>query len=119
MTNKENKNIGIWGEDLACRFLEEKGFVVIGRNYHTPVGELDLIVRRGDEWYGVEVKTRVGDYFDNDMAITPEKKRRLFKTLKRYCFEYRINSEQVFLAGVIIGVNKADKKVKLRWFLIY
>ena len=111
--------MGQWGEDLATHFLEARGFQVIEKNFHTPVGELDLVARRGEEWYGIEVKTRVGDKFDNDEAITKEKKRRLFKTLKRYCFERRIDSEQIFLAGIIIGVDKINKKAKIRWVLIY
>ncbi len=111
--------MGQWGEDLAVRFLEARGFLVVEKNYHTPVGELDLVARRGEEWYGIEVKTRDWGVLNNDEAITSEKKRRLFKTLKRYCFERRIESELVFLAGIIIGVDKINKKAKIRWVLIY
>ena len=113
------KEIGQWGENLAVRFLETHGFLVVEKNYHTPVGELDLIARRGSEWYGVEVKTRELGKFDNDLAITNEKKRRLFKTLKKYCYERRIDSEEVFLAGIIIGFDRINKKAKIRWVLIY
>lgn len=113
------KEIGQWGENLAVRFLETHGFLVVEKNFHTPVGELDLIARRGSEWYGVEVKTRELGQFDNDLAITNEKKRRLFKTLKKYCYDRRIDSEEVFLAGIIIGFDRINKKAKIRWVLIY
>lgn len=114
-----NRELGQWGEDLAVRFLETHGFLVVEKNYHTPVGELDLIARRGEEWYGVEVKTRDWGALNNDGAITSEKKRRLFKTLKRYCLERCIESDAVFLAGIIIGVDRINKKAKMRWVLIY
>ena len=119
MLKEGNKKLGDWGENLAANFLTARGFVMVEKNYHTPSGELDIIACRGDEWYGIEVKTRISGDFDNDQAITSEKKRRLFKTLKKYCWDRRIDSENVFLAGIVIGVNRAAKTAKVRWFLIY
>lgn len=114
-----NKKIGEWGEGFAATYLESKGFKIIARSFHTLVGELDIVAVRGKELYGIEVKTRAVGAFDNDQAITSQKKERLIKTLKKYCFDNRIDSEEVFLAGIIIGIDRVFKKVKIRWVLIY
>lgn len=54
-----NKNsLGKKGEDIACRFLEKRGFRVIERNLRTPFGEIDIIAKKGTKLYFVEVKTR-------------------------------------------------------------
>ncbi|MEX0888089.1 MAG: YraN family protein [Patescibacteria group bacterium] len=52
---------GSWGEDSARKFLENKGFKPIEKNFKTPRwGEIDLVMRDGDTLVFVEVKTRGG-----------------------------------------------------------
>ncbi len=43
------KEIGKRGEDIAAEFLQRKGFSVVGRNYHSRWGELDLIAVKKEE----------------------------------------------------------------------
>jgi putative endonuclease len=56
------QEIGAFGEELACRFLTEKGFEVLTRNWrpHTEHvrGELDIVARDGNSLVFCEVKTR-------------------------------------------------------------
>ncbi|HET7483506.1 MAG TPA: YraN family protein [Actinomycetota bacterium] len=56
-------SLGRTGEDVAARFFESRGFVVVSRNEHLPAGELDLVCRRGDLIVFCEVKTRRSGYF--------------------------------------------------------
>ena len=62
-----NQIIGRWGEDIAAEFLQEKGYLIIDRNYFTSAGEIDLITlmeEDGEEiLVFVEVKTRTSDRF--------------------------------------------------------
>lgn len=46
------------GERLAALALLLKGFRIVARRYRTPLGEIDLIARRGDLVAIVEVKVR-------------------------------------------------------------
>lgn len=52
------KKIGDFGEDAACRFLKQNGYDIIGRNYCTRYGEIDIIAEKGEYIVFVEVKTR-------------------------------------------------------------
>lgn len=45
-------------ETLALWYLRLKGYRLVARRYRTPVGEIDLIVRRGRTTAFVEVKHR-------------------------------------------------------------
>ncbi len=57
------QTIGRWGEDVAARFLQAKGYEILQRNVRTAYGELDIIARRGGAIIFVEVKTRTSSSF--------------------------------------------------------
>lgn len=51
-----------WGrraEALAALWLRAKGYAVLARRVRTPVGEIDLVARRGKVLVFVEVKARL------------------------------------------------------------
>lgn len=53
-----NLSIGKYGEDLACKFLEQLGYRIIERNFRIRGGEIDIIARDGKTLVYIEVKTR-------------------------------------------------------------
>ena len=60
---KSGRVRGEQGERLAEEFLRKLGCKVLRRNWHSRLGEIDLIVRDGDEVVFVEVKLRAsGDW---------------------------------------------------------
>lgn len=48
------------GEALACRHIEQQGYLILETNYRSRYGEIDIIARRGSLIAFVEVKTRLG-----------------------------------------------------------
>lgn len=52
---------GRWAESIAALRLRLAGYRILARNFRSPVGEIDLIARRGDTVIFVEVKTRSAD----------------------------------------------------------
>ncbi len=69
---------GRLGEQMAASFLTERGYRVLARNQHTPLGELDLVCRDHAEMVIVEVKSRSGALYGSALeAIGPLKARRL------------------------------------------
>lgn len=70
--------LGSAGEDLAAEWYRTNGFEVLDRNWRCPIGEIDLVVRRGRLLVVVEVKTRRTDaYGVPALAVTAPKQRRL------------------------------------------
>ena len=49
--------VGLKGEEVAARFLRERGCEILRRNVRADGGEIDLIVRDGSRNIVVEVKT--------------------------------------------------------------
>ena len=72
------QSLGKMGEDLACRELCRRGYVVLARRYRTRLGEIDIVARDGDTIVFVEVKARKGGAFGGaGAAITAWKQRRV------------------------------------------
>ena len=52
------KAFGMLGEQMATRYLEDHGFVILDRNYRKGHQEVDIIALDHDELVIAEVKTR-------------------------------------------------------------
>ena len=55
--------IGKFGQDLSAEFLQKRGYQIIGQNFYTRLGEIDLIAMDGNQLVFIEVKTRLGHNF--------------------------------------------------------
>lgn len=64
------------GEALCALWLRLKGYRIVARNLRTPLGEIDIVARRGDVLAIIEVKRR-GDLAAAGEAVTPRQRRRL------------------------------------------
>ncbi len=88
---KQKQTLGKLGELLAAKYLQERGFTIIERNYHAGHGEIDLIARDGDTLVFVEVKTRKSTQFGlPEEAITPKKLREIIHTAHVYTTQHKL-----------------------------
>lgn len=91
--------IGQKGEDEATKYLRNKGFCILDRNYRKPWGELDIVAKKGEYLYFVEVKTvtrrgEVGpDFYEPEDNIHPWKIKRLSRAINTYLLEKKIDDE--------------------------
>jgi putative endonuclease len=59
---RKGVDIGAQGEQLACIFLERRGYTILDRNVKAPMGEADVLAEApGGTIVLVEVKTRIID----------------------------------------------------------
>lgn len=57
MTDKR-KELGKSGEDAAVAYLLNNCYTIVDRNYRCRSGEIDIIAKKGDVLFFIEVKTR-------------------------------------------------------------
>lgn len=92
----QRRAVGAYGERLAERHLCEQGLVVLARNWRCAEGEVDLILRDGDDVVFCEVKTRRGDRFGTPAeAIGPAKVRRLRRLAVRWLEQTTVRPRDV------------------------
>ena len=88
------KALGVKGEDLAVRYLKKKGFKVIQRNYHCPLGEIDLIAREGDTLVFIEIKARSSsEYGLPQDAVDRFKQKKIIQAAKTYLAEHHLTED--------------------------
>jgi len=94
----EEHALGRRGEDIAQRFLQRAGIVIVDRNYRmaSGAGEVDLVGWEGDRLVFVEVKSRKTDeYGAPDRAIGPNKQASLLRAAREYARHAEVPWEQV------------------------
>jgi putative endonuclease len=80
--------LGARGEQLAAEHLIRRGLRVLDRNWRSPSGELDLVLRDDAtrEIVAAEVKTRAGTAYGHPFeAITAAKLARLRRLAGEWC----------------------------------
>ncbi|HZS43263.1 MAG TPA: YraN family protein [Candidatus Paceibacterota bacterium] len=92
-----NQGIGHIGESLACKFLCNKGFNIIGRNFLRKCGEIDVIARKEGVLHFIEVKTVTCENLNvihETNTYRPEDNIHLYKTerLKRVIQVYLVEN---------------------------
>src|ERR1700733_4495854 len=105
------------GEDLALRFLQRQGFVVVARNYRmaSGAGEADLIAWEKETLAVVEVKSRdTGEFGPPDRAIGEEKRAHMLRVARDYAARNGTPWEMVRLDVVTVLLARPPSIVLFR-----
>lgn len=109
------QRIGRRGEELAARFLIQRGYVIVERNWRCGHWEADIIAQKTGEVRIVEVKTRrsMAAGFPEE-SVTGVKLDRLWNLALIYAERKGIPDEDLHVDLVTIDVN-AGMRATLRY----
>ncbi len=105
---KDNKIVGKIGESEAERWLRDKGYAILERNFGSRFGEIDLICLTGDITVFVEVKTKKGLDFGRPEEMFTRSK---LTKIKRMATVYLGGKEVPCRIDMIAVVLDADNQV--------
>lgn len=78
-------------EEQAAKWLEERGYRILKRNYRCRQGEIDLIAEDGPYLVFVEVKYRKDRQAGHPAeSVDLRKQKRITRTAMYYCYEHRV-----------------------------
>lgn len=90
------KQFGNAGEDIAVKYLEEQGYIILERNFYCRQGEIDIIAKDKNEIIFVEVKTRRDTkYGYPSEAVNQQKIKHILKTAKYYLYKNKLLNKYV------------------------
>ncbi|MDR3295407.1 MAG: YraN family protein [Clostridiales Family XIII bacterium] len=81
----KKKNLGAWGEGMACKDLRGSGVEIVEINFRCKPGEIDIIAREADALLFIEVKTRADLRCGLPCeSVTPHKQKRIARAAEYY-----------------------------------
>lgn len=105
---------GRQGERRAALWLQLKGWTVLDRRKKTPVGEIDLICRKGNLIAFIEVKWR-NSAADLDFAIDEYRLRRVAAAAEAVAHLYATNGEDIRVDVILLAPGSFPRHIENAW----
>ncbi len=79
--------MGYVGENLAIKYLIDKGYEILDKNFTVRGGEIDIVARKNGVFIFVEVKARTSDSFgEGNESVDRQKKKRILYAAEKYLY---------------------------------
>lgn len=112
----KSTNIGKFGENVAKKYLVNKGLKYLKSNYHSKYGEIDIIFEDDKYIIFVEVKTRKeGALVRGVDSVNNFKKVKILKTALVYISEFNPQKQPRFDVLEVI-INRKGECFKINHF---
>lgn len=104
-------------EDIACDYLNNQfGLALLDRNYRTPHGEIDLIMKDGDTTVFIEVRSRTRQSFMETLeTIDRNKCMRIIQSSEYYLQRQVSNYNEVKCRFDVVTLNGPLETARLEW----
>ena len=98
MTNIE---LGREGELVVKKYLEQKEYFIVTRNFKCEFGEIDIIAIDKNEIVFIEVKTRCNlKYGEARDSVSKTKKKHIKNASKYYIYKYHLEDRFIRVDGI-------------------
>lgn len=107
----EHNDTGTKGEELAATFLQNKGYLILEKNWRFKNLEADIIATVSSMLVIAEVKTRKSNYFgEPETFVNKQKQKNLIKAAQEYIQRNQLDLEVRFdIISIILG----DSQMKI------
>jgi putative endonuclease len=112
MPKKSHREIGNEAEDLACAYLESKGWRILERNYFFEHAEVDIVAYDDTAIVFVEVKMRSSTKYGEPVEhVTEEKVKNVFKASEAWMYERKMDGSPMRfdIVGIVQKKNEAPE----------
>ena len=111
----KHNELGKRGEEIAQKYLEDKGYNILEVNWKAGRAEIDLIAKHNNILIFIEVKTRSNTLFGNpERAVNAKKEALLIRAAHAYL--HKIDYEEEVRFDVISVVIPKDDRVEITHF---
>ena len=114
------QEIGKWGENLACQYLQENNYKIVERNFLCRQGEIDIVAKdlTKDELVFIEVKTRSNFKYGNPAdAVDKQKQRHMVQAIRYYLYKNQIQDVPIRVDVIEVYIVQSCKINHIRQIL--
>lgn len=109
---REAVDYGKTGEQMATRYLEEAGYVILDRNYRRRQQEVDIIALDHDELAVIEVKSRTENtLLAPEEAVDHRKRQHIIRVANNYVLRHH-RTEPVRYDIIAITGHGAEAQIR-------
>ncbi|MDD3959300.1 MAG: YraN family protein [Clostridiaceae bacterium] len=108
---------GMLAEQAVRYFLDRRGFREVTHNYCVHrMGEVDIIVKRDETLYFVEVRMRrdQSSYGTSEDSIVPLKRKRVLTAANHFIQAYGLQSYYTEFWAAGVSVNTRERRVRIK-----
>lgn len=102
-------------ETAACRHLEGSGLLLIARNYRSPFGEIDLVMRDGESLVFVEVRFRSTENFGTPAETVGSRKQQRLRATAEHYLQHHPKESQNPCRFDIVAITDDRSAAKIDW----
>ena len=112
------RDIGKAGEELACRFLQDMGHIILERNWRSSHQEIDIISADADGIHFVEVKARQRNIqAPPQMNVDHAKQRNVVKAARQFLRTTKgLPYSGLECSFDIVAITFAEGNPGIEWF---
>lgn len=117
------RDVGIFAENIAQKYLQDKGYKILDLNYKRKFAEIDIIAELNDKVIFCEVKANLGNHLNYEQEIySPEKRvdlekfKKLANAAQMYINDRGLLEKEWQIDIVSVVINEQAKKAKIRHF---
>ncbi|MDD7318179.1 MAG: YraN family protein [Prevotella sp.] len=100
----EHNELGKWGEEIAVRYLQERGYIIIERDWKSRKKDIDIVAIENGVYVFIEVKTRRNKLFGEPTnAVNHYKMQNLKLSISNYIMAHSLNNEIRFDIITVVG----------------
>ena len=113
-----NQKIGILGEQLAQKYLKDKGYNIVALNYKKFTGEIDIIAEKEKVISFVEVKTnsRHNFNFNPELRVNSFKMQNIVRTANLFIMEKGLQEVEWQIDIIAITFDSRSQKADIKHF---
>lgn len=83
-------------EQLAVKFLKQRGYIILARRFRTKLGEIDIVARDEDAIVFIEVRSRNSDEFGAPYeSVDRRKQRHIINAAFIYLAKHKLEDAQM------------------------
>lgn len=106
----ERRSRGDNAEKIAIKYLQRGGCKILGRNYHSRIGEIDIICQRDNVIHFVEVKSTYTNFVAEE-NVTKRKLEKIIRTANKYILKNHLEEHDIRFDLIVVKFLGWDHEI--------
>lgn len=109
------QHTGRAAEAFTCSYLQDRGLALLARNYRSPFGEIDLVMRDNATLVFIEVRQRRSEEFGTPAETVDARKQARLRATAAHYLQQRPQESQKPCRVDIVAITDEPRGQRIEW----